>query len=80
MIRVVVYGKPGCHLCDEAQEELRRFQADFVFEIAKVDIESDPKLFDEMKHDIPVIEVDGKRLWKYRVPPKAFRKVMEEKA
>jgi len=78
MIKVVVYGKPDCCLCNQAQDELRRFQAEFVFEWTKVDITSDPALFEEMKHDIPVIEVNGRRLWKHRVPPKAFRKVLEE--
>jgi glutaredoxin len=78
MPRVVVYGKPGCHLCEQAEQDLRRLQAEFVFEVAEVDITGDPALFDQMKHDIPVIEVDGRRLWKYRVPPRAFRKLMEE--
>ena len=58
---VTLYGRPGCHLCDEAREMLRGL-ADGRFAIAEVDIDSNPALLREMLELIPVIEIDGVRV------------------
>jgi glutaredoxin len=52
---VVLYGRPGCHLCDEAREEI----ASFGVELREVDIESDDRLLAAMLERIPVVEVGG---------------------
>lgn len=60
MRRVVLYGRPGCHLCSDAQallEEIREAGAEF--EIDVVDIEADPDLHRKFLERIPVIELDG---------------------
>ena len=60
---VRLFGRPGCHLCDEAREGLlgmRRLGAGF--ELVEVDIESDENLHRSMLELIPVIEVDGVRV------------------
>ena len=60
---VTLYGRDGCHLCEEALEllaGLRRSGAEF--ELREVDIESDERLHREMLELIPVIEVDGARV------------------
>ena len=58
---VTLYGREGCHLCDEAREGLRELQASgFEFEIVEVDIESDQDLFRRNLERIPVIEVQGR--------------------
>ncbi len=60
---VTLYGRPGCHLCDEARErleELRRMGAGF--ELREVDIEGEDELHRRMLELIPVVEVDGERV------------------
>lgn len=58
--RLVLYGRPDCHLCEEAREGLRRLQSDgLTFELEEVDIESDEKLLRRYLERIPVIEVEG---------------------
>lgn len=60
-MRVVLYGRPGCHLCDEAREQLlamRDAVADF--ELREIDIESDDALLASHLERIPVVEVDGR--------------------
>ena len=64
---VVLYTKAGCCLCNDAKEALRLARAQVEFALHEVDIESDPVLYDAHKHDIPVIEIDGRRAFKYRV-------------
>jgi hypothetical protein len=44
------------------------------FEFREVDIGWSGDLYEDYKHDIPVVEVDGKRAFKYRVDPAALRK------
>ena len=53
---VVLYGRPGCHLCDEAREAILGFDG---IELREVDIESDDRLFAAMLERIPVVELDG---------------------
>ena len=58
---VTLYGRPDCHLCDEARAELADLAAaDGGFKVREVDIESDDRLFASMLERIPVVEVDGR--------------------
>jgi glutaredoxin len=64
---VVLYTKAGCCLCNDAKEALRVARAQVEFALREVDIESDPALYSAHRHDIPVIEIDGRRAFKHRV-------------
>jgi glutaredoxin len=57
--RVVLYGKPGCHLCDDARDLLDSLSARCAFTVDEVDITSDPALFRRYDIRIPVIVIDG---------------------
>jgi glutathione S-transferase len=65
--RLVLYGRPDCHLCDEARTGLRKLIAEGLpFELEEVNIESDEDLHARFLERIPVIEVDGEivsELW-----------------
>lgn len=56
---VTLYGKPDCHLCDEAEDRLARLSRQLGFLYQKVDIRQSPELFERFKYRIPVIEVAG---------------------
>ena len=57
---VVLYGRPDCHLCDEARAGLQRLLAEGVsFELEEIDIESDDDLLRRYLERIPVIELNG---------------------
>ena len=53
---MVLYGRDGCHLCDEAREAILGFDG---IELREVDIESDDGLLAAMLERIPVVEVEG---------------------
>ena len=60
MNQVVVYSRPGCHLCEEAVDALVTLRNDgYRFELHEVDIESEEALLRRMLEKIPVVEVDG---------------------
>jgi glutaredoxin len=57
---VVLYGRPDCHLCDEARAGLESLRADgLAFDLDEIDIESDDALLRRYLERIPVIEVGG---------------------
>jgi glutaredoxin len=57
---VVLYGRPDCHLCDEARSGLERLRAGgTAFELEEVDIESDDGLLRRFLERIPVVELNG---------------------
>ncbi|HWM62488.1 MAG TPA: glutaredoxin family protein [Solirubrobacterales bacterium] len=60
MSEVVVYSRPGCHLCEEALEAIVALHGEgYRFTLREVDIESDELLLQRMLERIPVVEVDG---------------------
>ena len=60
MTEVVVYSRPGCHLCEEAMAAIVALHADgYRFELREIDIESDETLLRRMLERIPVVELDG---------------------
>jgi flavoprotein len=57
---VVLYTRPGCHLCDEARAELAVLHDEGPrFELREVDIEGDERLHATYMERIPVVEVAG---------------------
>lgn len=56
---IVLYGKPGCHLCEDARHLLDRLNRRYPLEIEEVDIRSDSVLFRAYDIRIPVIVIDA---------------------
>lgn len=56
---VILYGAPGCHLCEEARLGLQRLAIATPFVFREVDIHSHADLERRWVFEIPVIEVDG---------------------
>jgi glutaredoxin len=77
MREVVVYGRPGCHLCDVVKETLRRLEHQGSFHWREVDIDQDPELRRLYWDQIPVVFVDGRKSFKYRMTERAFLRRLE---
>jgi glutaredoxin len=74
---VTLYGRPGCHLCDEAREVLERMRAEAggrAFVLREVDIERDDELLKRYLERIPVVCLDGEELFDYHVDEAALRR------
>ena len=59
MRTVTLYGRDGCHLCDDARAALERVRAAHPFRLEEVDIEADEALHARYLERIPVFELDG---------------------
>ena len=64
---VTLYGKAGCHLCEEARAVVERVRADRPFELREVDITLDAALHREYGERIPVLALDGEELFDHFV-------------
>jgi glutaredoxin len=62
-----LYGRPGCHLCDDARAVVQRIAADHAFVLQEVDIESDDVLLKAYLERIPVLVLDGQELYDFFV-------------
>jgi glutaredoxin len=59
MTLVTLYGKPGCHLCEEARQVVDAVRAQHPFDLEEVDITRDPTLERLYRERIPVLAIDG---------------------
>jgi hypothetical protein len=67
-LRLTIFSKPGCHLCDDMKAVVRQEMAGFPgIELEEVDVSTDPALLALYGLEIPVLAVDGKKVAKYRI-------------
>jgi glutaredoxin len=71
---VTIYTRPGCHLCEEAKAAIKASGCDGEFTLKEVNIDEDPLLRERYGYDIPVIFINGVKVFKHRVDPKEFRR------
>ena len=76
---VIVYSRPGCHLCDEAKDAMNRSGISSLFTLEEVNIESDPELLKKYKYDIPVVTIDGVEAFRHRVNTDEFKRLIQMK-
>jgi glutaredoxin len=71
---VTLFGRPDCHLCDEARAVLRQIRATTPFVLREVNIETDDDLLRRYLERIPVIALDGEELFDHFVDDEALRR------
>jgi glutaredoxin len=71
--RIVLYTRPGCHLCEAARELVEKVSADLREPYVERDITLDPELLSSYVESIPVVEVDGVQVDFWRVSEERLR-------
>jgi hypothetical protein len=71
---VVVYHAEGCHLCERALSQVRALRDELGFELDEVSIDGDAELEARYREWLPVVEIDGERVFTYHVHEEAFRR------
>jgi glutaredoxin len=77
MTVVTLYGKPGCHLCEEARAEIARVREERGFELREVDVSLEPGLQREYGERIPVVAIDGEELLELHVDADELRRLLD---
>ncbi len=74
--KVIIYSRPGCHLCEEAKAAMRAASCEGEYTLDEVNIENDPELLERYKDDIPVITFNGVEAFRHRVKSDEFAKAL----
>jgi glutaredoxin len=74
--RITLYGREGCHLCDDARVVLDRVGEPYDL----VDIERDDTLLKRYLERIPVVALDGEELFDFFVDEEALRARLQWKS
>ncbi len=69
MRKLTMYTRAGCHLCDEALAALDAVRATHPFELQVIDLDGPAGADKRESYDweVPVVELDGRKVMKYRV-------------
>lgn len=70
---VIIYSRPGCHLCDEAKQAIESAQCMDEYTLEEIDIESDIELLRRFRYEIPVVMINGEEAFRHRVTAYQFR-------
>lgn len=58
-MRVTLWSKPDCLLCDELKADLLAMQKEIGFSLDERNIEDDAAAWERFKHLIPVLDIEG---------------------
>lgn len=71
-MKVTLYTKPNCPLCDKALEQIERARGEVAFELQRVNILDDEEIYFRYRHDIPVVCANGEELFRHRLTCEAL--------
>lgn len=71
--QVRLYTRPGCHLCEEMLREMLAAGCADEYQLEEINIDDDPALKQRYGQKIPVLTINGKEAFKYRLTAAQFR-------
>jgi hypothetical protein len=79
-IRLTLYYREGCHLCEQMLQGLRDFGAAPLFRLELVDVDSDPELLLRYDEWVPVLCMGEREICHHRLDVQALGRVLSEAA
>lgn len=70
--QVILYSRKGCHLCEVVKESLYKLHRRGGFQLQEVDVDSDDKLRQQFTDEVPVVFINGRKAFKYRMDEREF--------
>ncbi len=77
---VTLYTRAECHLCDVVKGVIEQVRGERQFDLVTHDIDADPELRALYDTEVPVVAVNGRKAFKYRVTPEALRERIDRAA
>lgn len=77
MHQLVLYGRSGCHLCEDMTLALAEFKRALQFDFVTIDVDSDPELRERYGMLVPVLALDGREICHYFLDLQALRAVLD---
>lgn len=69
---VILYTRKGCHLCEIVKESLSKLEKRGGFTWREVDVESDAEVRRRYTDEVPVVFINGRKAFKYRMDEQEF--------
>ena len=79
-MRLVIYGRPGCCLCEKAEQIAAHLRREFVFTLSVADITDDAELLARYRELIPVVTLDGVEIARGGLGIASLRAVLRQAA
>jgi glutaredoxin len=76
---VTLFTRAGCHLCDDAKRVIDAARLRAGFDYQERDIDADPELLRLYNEEVPVIAIDGRKAFKYRLDMNEFLKRLADR-
>lgn len=77
-IKIEIYSKEDCSLCEKAKEKILLYKDSLPIQVDEIDITKDEKLYEKFKYEIPVIFINGKKIFKYKVDTERLNRILKE--
>jgi glutaredoxin len=69
---VILYSRKGCHLCEVVKESLVKLSRRGGFTWKEIDVDSDTELRRRFNDEVPVVFIDDRKAFKYRMNEQEF--------
>jgi len=79
-VPLVLYTRPGCHLCDEMKAEIAAADLPGPYELVEVDIDADRELKRRYGLSIPVLSIGGEPAFEGRLERGELRRTFRRRA
>jgi len=77
--QVCLYTRAGCHLCQQAKDQLLQTLGDSDYSFSEIDVDSDPGLAALYGNDVPVVLINGKLRFRGSVNPVLLGRLLRAK-
>ena len=74
LFEVVVYSRKGCHLCEVVKEQMIKLSRRGGFTWKEIDVDSVRGLQLQFNDEVPVVFINGRKAFKYRLDEQEFWK------
>lgn len=71
-MKVTLYTKPNCPLCDKALDQIERARREVEFELQLINILEDEVVYYRYRYEIPVVCAEGEELFRHRLTSEAL--------
>ena len=70
--RLTLYTRQGCCLCEEMKEVIGRVAGELPLDLEEIDVDGAPDLKEKYGNEVPVLFINGRKAFKYRIEPRRF--------
>jgi glutaredoxin len=77
--KLILYSRQDCCLCDEMKAIIREVALTIPLEIEVIDVDESAELREKLGAEVPVLFIDGRKAFKYRVTKEEIKKAISKR-